>query len=522
MQIKRIVIGPLLVAVVALGAALAPTAWASELYLTNGFLFSCYLVDLKAGVQESGFYKDSGCHTLLSPADGEYELAKPVLKIEGHLWCALVNTLHQGTTLWLNDKCTEDSPTKKGNYLKINLVCAKQLLAQGSSLQKLLQQNVWLPDTGCLITYDPTGSGAGRLAWGAETGNNHPLGGTGESPRESGDVFVASDEPLGKTQLENLDLAAGGKFGKAGEEQALVIPVAQAAVAVIVNPPSECLISQITNENLKLVWSGNISEWSQISGVTEDKSGACKKMINRVVRKDVSGTTFVFKTYLEETAKGEAPCTGGKKWSEYAAPAENLNWPECKGLAVFHALINGGGGEVEEVINETDVTGKEGTIGYANLGDARAKYTGTNNYKWLKVQNQKENNTTFEFPGTSAGEPSATAGEANCEETKYTGTKPAVGPDDDWSSINGAHTKENVHYPICTLTYDVALVNYELAEFKEAFEEAKEAREYLTWVASKEGGQEALKGHDFRQVEEAVGSFAEEEAHLVESANLVG
>jgi ABC-type phosphate transport system substrate-binding protein len=397
---------------------------------------------------------------------------------------------------------------------------------QGSSLQKIAQQNLWIPafTTKCsgsggakVEEYNPSGSGAGRTVFGAEKPGNKPSGGKGESPNESGDTFIGTDEPLTPQQMERIDEAAGapeesGKF----KGQTLVIPVAQAAVAMIVNPPAECTITEITNANLLAVWNGTKTKWSEIA------TGCPAKSITRVTRKDVSGTTYVMKTYLEEIAKGTATCDG-KKWSELAKPENNLEWPistqsGCSTVgALVHAKNQGGGGEAEEVLKEEQISSKEGAIGYANLGDARAKYNkqSGNHYHWLKVENESEEKPKFFYPGTSENEPTETKGEANCKETDYTNKPTKAGADDNWSEVNGAHIKGNVHYPICTLTYDVALKSYETAKYTNASKVGQTTFDYMTYVAAEKGGQEALKGNDYRQVEEAVGSFAREEAELV-------
>jgi ABC-type phosphate transport system substrate-binding protein len=309
------------------------------------------------------------------------------------------------------------------------------------------------------VTYNPVGSGLAKLEWGAENPLNKPLGGKSESPSESKYDFIGTDEPLSATQLENVDLAAGGT------EQTLVIPVEQAAVAVIVNPPEECLITKITNENLQLIWNGEITEWSGVTGgategagVTADKTGACNSSITRVVRKDSSGTTFVFKLYLNEIVPGTCAGTGHEWATFYALPEHNQEWPEapagtCNGKVTLSAN-EGGKGEVEEVKKTV------GSIGYANLADAREQFTDEtgDHFHWLGVQNQRATKL-YPFPGTTTGEPSLTAGESNCIGTQYTGVSSIkVGADDNWSAVKGAHPgtksgEENTNYPICTLRW---------------------------------------------------------------------
>jgi ABC-type phosphate transport system substrate-binding protein len=412
-----------------------------------------------------------------------------------------------------------------GGYVKAKTACRRLTLitGEGSSLQKTAQLSVWIPGSNCAVLYNSKSSGVGREKWGIEQEKHHPKDGTGKNPAESGDTFIASDEPLDTKQLSNLDEAAGA--GEGGKGQALVIPVEQAAVAVIVNPPNNCTITEITNESLKKVWNLETVEWGGVSKATG--SGCSGQKITRDVRKEGSGTTFVFKTYLKEIQN--ATCSG-KTWEFYRETTHNLEWPEpgegtcsASGLKAVPAAKEGGGGEVEQVVNTT------GAIGYANLADARAQYNLSKapNYHWVKVQNQRQANL-FEYPGSpTSSEPTATSGESNCGKTHYSNaTSITVGADDNWFSVNGAHpgsgSESNEHYPICTLTYDVGLVNYGLAEDSTNLLGGLATEQYLEYVvapATEEGGQKALAKHDYREVEEAVGEFAQEEARLIAGVN---
>lgn len=415
-------------------------------------------------------------------------------------------------------QCTKEKAG--GGFVKVTSACllSYAVTGQGSSLQKVAQQKVWVPESNCNATYKSSGSGAGRKAWGAEEAAS------ATKPSNSGDTFIGSDEPLSVAQMEHLDEAAKGKYSSEDvnkEGQTLVIPVEQAAVAVIVNPPKECTITQITNKHLLEVWDGTLTEWSSIGS----GAGCAGKKITRIVRKDVSGTTFVFKTYLEEIAKGAATCNGDT-WKVLAEPADNKKWPistqtGCAGISeLFEAKNEGGSGEAEEVLKEEQGK-KEGDIGYANLADARAQYNGEmgNHYHWIKVETEhvEGEGAKFENPGAGTTEPSTTAGESNCEKTDYTNRPTRVGEDDNWEKVNGAHPVGNAHYPICTLTYDIALLDYEKAEYLEEPNKRSglATEEYLTYAVAPEGGQKALAKHDYREVEEAVGKYAQEEARLV-------
>ena len=407
---------------------------------------------------------------------------------------------------------------------------------QGSSLQKIAQKEVWSPgfnasknELACngeqgskgkpTITYTSSSSGTARADWGAESAMST------KKPSNSGDAFIASDEPLDQTQLEHLDEAANGTYSKentGGEGQTLVIPVLQAAVAVIVHPPAGCTPFEINNKSLLEVWNGEVKKWSEIKPAP---SGTCTGSITRVVRADVSGTTFVFKTYLNEVevnAAGPAPCN--KTWAEMAESANNKIWPEASkegcpaGLSpVKEATETGGGGEVNEV------KATEGAIGYANLSDARKGYT-AKELEWLEVQNNgiKETHTpTYAKPGTASTEPGGTAAKANCAGTEY-GALPPATADDNLSEVNGAHPTAT-NYPICTLTYDIALVSYAQAGYGvKSNEIGTTTNNYLGWMVSgsTESGQEEIaEKHDYDALPEGAGRIFKFAQEMVKKIN---
>ena len=442
-------------------------------------------------------------------------LGRSIPKEPADVLCFKVAAGHTANSLWGNAECTED--VSGGGFIKALTACEHPFLimGQGSSLQKSAQQSVWNPESNCGVGYESTSSGSGRKAWGAESA------GSATKPSNSGDEFIGSDEPLSEAQLKNLDEAANGTYSKentGGEGQTLVIPVLQAAVAVIVHPPAGCTPTQINNKSLLKVWNGETKKWSEIKPTP---SGTCTGSITRVVRADVSGTTFVFKTYLNEvevSASGPAPCN--KTWAEMAEPANNKVWPEASkegcpaGLSpVKEAAETGGGGEVNEV------KATEGAIGYANLGDARKGYT-AKELEWLEVQNNgtKETGTpTYAKAGTAGTEPGGTAAKANCAETSY-GTPPPATADDNLSELNGAHPSAT-NYPICTLTYDIALVNYEKAGYGvESSNISTATSEYLNWVVSSSAGagqEKITENHDYDALPEGTGKilkFAQEVA----------
>jgi ABC-type phosphate transport system substrate-binding protein len=190
------------------------------------------------------------------------------------------------------------------------------ITGKGSSLQKLAQQTVWDPDfnistsakacggtqgTGGIptVTYTSVGSGAGMEAWGL---NGHAF--------EGSNGYVGTDEP--PTQAQKEEIQKNAKFPKQNTLEE--IPVLQGAVAIVARMPAQCDGTSIShpgrlvldNVTLQKIWKGEITKWSEIKDngdevftIPGDKVKCNPETaINRVVRKDESGTTAIFKKYL--------------------------------------------------------------------------------------------------------------------------------------------------------------------------------------------------------------------------------
>ena len=354
------------------------------------------------------------------------------------------------------------------------------IIGEGASLQKIAQQNVWIPafqtsvcnfGTEPKIEYKPEGSGAGLKSWGAN-------GGAMDRTR----AFIGTDDAPTVAQIANIKAAAGGG-------NLLVIPVAQTSIAIPVNPPEGCTVTQITNTELERVFRGVEKNWNEL----ETASGTCSSPITRVARKDGSGTSYQFKNYLSSFNSSALPCIN-KSWKELEpiesseTGAPNTSWPEsCTGKTlspVVRAEKNGGG----ELVAKVKATA--GSIGYAALPDVQSKGA-----SFLEVQNNghvSAEEATFGSPvlaGVEAGK-----GVANCGGIKYAVPKEArtsgTGLDADWSQVFGAQpTVGGTFYPLCTLTYDLALHGYKAAGFK--FAPYQTVRDYINGYVLF-GGQTAL------------------------------
>jgi ABC-type phosphate transport system substrate-binding protein len=396
-----------------------------------------------------------------------------------------------------------------------NQCTGSNIIAAGSTLQKLAQKEVWEPDfntsknakacSGTLkptVSYESIGSGAGLEKWGA-FGHTFEMGRVG---------IVATDEPV--NEAEKAEIEKNETTSVANSVQ--TVPVLQGAVALIVNLPANCTATStaypgrlvLNNVTLEGIWRGSIKNWSEIKDDGDTISGSgCNPAtaITRVVRLDGSGTTHVFKKYLNliNTATFETEKAETKTWDEISEGTENTTWPAA--AAVVRPSATGGGALVSKVASTP------GSIGYANLADARANgefsKTGKGGKEtgkfWTPVQNNgtSTKKPTYTDPSTDGDtEPLA---QANCAKTKYTngkGTKfPPASTADSWAAVT-TETKEKA-YPICGLTYDMVVSKYSAYPGTTEGEELT-AVNFLNFVleTKAEGGQQLIEDHDYEAI----------------------
>lgn len=172
---------------------------------------------------------------------------------------------------------------------------------------------------------------------------------------------------------------------------------------------------------------------------------------------DGSGTTDSLEKFLYEINKG--PVDGSENWNELAEKNSNIAWPN---EATDHVIRGNGGAGVVKEVAETP-----GTIGYANLAEARANAAfypaseggtggpGTATF-WAEVENGKN---SYADPSTN-GEVKTKA-DSNCSEEVYVNgskTFPPPSTEEVWNEVAPRLTQ--THYNLCDLTYDVALTHY--------------------------------------------------------------
>jgi ABC-type phosphate transport system substrate-binding protein len=349
---------------------------------------------------------------------------------------------------------------------------------KGASLQKLAQIEVWTPNfntsgnaLACsgtqgsngkpTVKYTSTGSGAFLRSWGqepksAEEVNFGPKNGYG-----------GTDEPPNLKQKEEIETHSTATKGKLLQ----TIPILQAAVTISIHLPKGCKVEGgpipgrlgLLEAKVEKVFKGEITAWSKIlnkAKLVKSGSEPCESTaaIQRVVRKDGSGTTSLFKKYLYLLDKTELE--PGATWRTLAESSNNTTWPK----EAEHPVIRGeGNGGVA-----TEVAAHPSSIGYVNLADARANGSFTpptggagKATFWAEVENNKitvegKKVPTYADPATN-GDAEAKAA-SNCEETNYTNGKIKFPPESTavpWNEVTTS--KKEPNYVICGFSYDLGL-----------------------------------------------------------------
>jgi ABC-type phosphate transport system substrate-binding protein len=478
---------------------------------------------------------------------------------------------------------------------------AVAIQGEGSSLQASAQ-TLWktilkTEAHGCgsnapSVTFESKSSGCGLNAVGAgsEASSCTFKTGAGEAGSKPGyrdikDRFGASDFAPSPEEEQNIDAGPNGA-GNAKSGTVHVIPVAEAAIAVVVHFPEGCKLTSpgtgLTSENndastggpndpaaaptgdteanetlrvhipakaLEEIWEHKITQWGKIPTPTggklledemtgtptgQDAADTCASApIYRIVREDVSGTSFNFKAYLSLLPSTDG---GTALWSESEVGKKNQAWPLASASStgtpvavdktsnvceeatsqICRAAASGGGG-LAKAVNATD-----GSIGYLDLATARKEgfnmeeKTADDRY-WLPLE--PVNPTSSAVDTGVFVEPTVDAGAhftkleghrkgANCEGADVRGVPTAAAsPNGDptlgnWANAiaTGGTSKAiaehpTTAYPVCAITYDLAFDDNAAAYENTTAEEqaARAIRDYLS-VAVSQYGQDQLPG----------------------------
>jgi ABC-type phosphate transport system substrate-binding protein len=206
----------------------------------------------------------------------------------------------------------------------------------------------------------------------------------------------------------------------------------------------------------------------------------------------------------------EGPVFGELGWREISEGPPNVeDWPG----EVTRPAETGGGEEVKKVASTP------GSIGYANLADARANSsfiptTGGNNTStfWAPVQNNGVEQEEETYADPSSDLDKAELANANCENTEYTNGVspfPPVSTLDAWNEVTTSTTE--INYPICGLTYDLTFHEYSKYPGT-SLAEATTVNNFVRFVLAPSAGQVLIKKHDYLALPSALGLEAREGA----------
>lgn len=457
------------------------------------------------------------------------------------------------------------------NYSELNPLACAGFPEQGSGQKPEIYYN-----------QESTQRGSGSCLRGWGRGINHfgeEVGGK-VYPRVGTFPFCGTDEAPNqatKEEFENPEFMAAG--GEAGNGEALeTIPVAQGAEAIIVHLPEGCLATSevLYSKGLKVrklgrlaldqttlegIYRGTIKTWNELltaqngdgnDTITCTNETAKNDRIHPVVRRDGSGTTHIFKAFLEQvyTGKfaaeefnelngGENPCQGKgnleagaeESWEQMSEGCENQRWPEAAEV-LRPATENGNPGVVNEVHKVPS------SIGYADLAVAqelefftKKGVGGENKFGsetrqgeqheefWAVLQNTAPGVEPIVYSDPSTKADKAKEGNSYCKKTVYASVHgeefPPESTRDDWSKVKGENVSET--YAICGLTYVVAARQYWYFLQKYGLTEAESqaiattVHDYLHWVVNgkKEGGAKTLKNSDYEGLPRSVKKEAE-------------
>ncbi len=392
------------------------------------------------------------------------------------------------------------------------------ITAQGSSLQKDAQLNVWNPDfntsaskaacaglkgQGSLgkptVKYTSSGSGAGLEAWGVNK----------KTPNYETNAFVGTDEPPNEAQIKEIE-----EHGSLTPGEVESIPVVQESVAVVVNLPSGCTATskkdagrlELNNVTLEGIFRGTITKWSEIKDDGDTLSGSgCdpETAIQPVVRLDGAGTTHIFKKYLSliDSAAFADEKEGSQTWNSTSEGTLNTDWPKA---AKVQRPAKTGDTAIDAWVAE-----HPGTISYTTFAEARANGSftpspgtggpGTSRF-WAPIQNNGlETGKKVKYADPSSNGDVATVANANCKSTEYTNGEtafPPVSAIDPWDEVTTRTTEKK--YPLCSIVVELALSSYS-AYPGTSEEEATTVSNFFSWVTNSKGGggQKDIEGHDY-------------------------
>jgi ABC-type phosphate transport system substrate-binding protein len=385
----------------------------------------------------------------------------------------------------------------------------------GTSSQRIIQQTIWDPGfstsanaDACngtqgtkqkpLVQYEPSATKQEMESWGIN-GHSSYFGNT--------NAFLGTDEPPSRRQTEEIE----GHETKLIPEAIDTLPLAQEAVAIIVNLPPGCTADskknngrlELNNVTLQGIFSGQITKWSEIKDDQDALFGTgCQAAtrITPIVPQNGAGSTHILKMYLSLISGVPRMTESGysRNWAQLAQGVENSNWPSATGVLRF------GTTEAREVAKVAETPG---SIGFANLAEVRASgyFTpspGTGGPEtarfWAPIQSNGLGTELPKFEDPASNKDVAAVGEANCKNSEYSNGDIAFPPlpHEPWNEVTTGTT--DGAYPLCGFTYVLAPASYS-AFSATGVEEARTVNDFLEFAINTkaEGGQKLLLKHDY-------------------------
>lgn len=327
------------------------------------------------------------------------------------------------------------------------------------------------------LDYKATGSGSCVTGILGTTGPRSftPAG----EPTVTNVAYCGTEDAPTEAQLTAAEGGAGATPSHPAEANFMTIPVAQLAIAVNMRLPDGCRVNadkrNLLRDEVESAFEGTIDTWGELfqggdmysdSGTPADNAACRNKVFARVVRKDASGTTFVFKRYLQ--AVTDLPGGSSFDWRQpsIGGTLANNAWPAGQ-TTVLTGDLNG----TPSALDKLAAQGVNGGIGYGDVGASRGQdivpdpgpsrkfawdfvsgaFTSTDTSVWAKVQ--RITNDSFNSPGISNAQVTSGANlGAACVNVAYTGA-PTTNLGASWSDTTAIPTPTD--YPICGLNYFV-------------------------------------------------------------------
>jgi phosphate transport system substrate-binding protein len=269
--------------------------------------------------------------------DIELPREDPVKRIRYGRITAIVTAGALALTACGNDPATSSGSDNGGDAAATSDLSGK-IAGSGATSQESAQE-AWIakfgetnPDVD--LSYDPTGSGAGRKAF-----------------LDGGADFAGSDSAMKDEERTSAkERCAGG--------DAYELPLYISPIAVVYNLPAVKSL-QLSPSTVAKIFDGKITKWNDPAIAADNPESAASlpdSGITPINRSDESGTTANFTDYLVKTAKADWPYESSGNWPKQGTQS-------AQGTSGVVQAVQGG----------------EGTIAYAdhskagNLGVAKIK-----------------------------------------------------------------------------------------------------------------------------------------------------